>query len=88
MRAYTLRGIDDKLYRVVRERSRSAGKSMNRFMLEIIACGAGVIAEARQSGAVKREGADKLFGCLSGADREYYRKTLADQRKIDPEMWS
>ena len=83
MRAYTLRGIDDKLYRIIRQESRHAGKSMNRHMLDIIAGGTG----GGEKAPVPKKDIDRLFGCLSKADSNYYGQMLAEQRKIDREMW-
>ena len=84
MHAYTLRGIDDKLYRSVQQRSRSAGKSMNKYMLELIARDAGGMP---QDYARRQKEIDSLVGSMSAEDHKHYCKALREQRKIDPEMW-
>ena len=62
MHSYTLRGIDKKLYKTLRDQAEKEGVSLNRYMLRILhgAAGGGVSSSERRKANLSR-----WFGILS-----------------------
>ena len=81
MKAYTLRGIDDRLYKTMQTQARAAGKSLNRHLLDLVG------AAVRPSEPHRMKSLDKFFGLLSKDEMQAARQSLGRQRMIDPGMW-
>jgi hypothetical protein len=77
---YTLRNVPKELDRALRQRARRESKSLNEVALEAIAQGLGIA----ETPVVRRELSD-LAGSWQD-DPEFY-SALADQHRIDPELW-
>jgi hypothetical protein len=77
---YTLRNVPPALDRALRRRAKQLSKSLNEVALEALTLGAGVSHEVREQHDV-----DFLFG--SWVEDPEVDRALADQRKIDADLW-
>ena len=77
---HTIRNIPDYLDSTLREAAREQGKSLNQVMVEALARGAGV-AEHR----VRQRDLSDLIGTWQ--EDPAFEAAIADQRRIDEEMW-
>lgn len=77
---YTLRGIPKTLDLAVRERARREGKSLNEVAIAALAEGLG-LAGAREP----RRNLDDVAGTWK--KDAALEKALADQDRIDPDLW-
>lgn len=77
---YTIRNIPPKVDQVIRKRARQTGKSFNQTVVELLTL--------QTFGTIKPqpdENFDWLFGQLS-LD-EAFAEAIADQARIDEQMW-
>jgi len=81
MKAYTIRGIDDRLYKTLQAQAKNAGKSLNRHLLDLV--GAGV----RPPECARMKNLDKYCGIYTADEAKAAQKSLACQRTIEPGMW-
>lgn len=77
---YTLRNIPVELDRTLRRRARDEGKSLNAVALEALLAGSG-----GQIGGLPVRDLSDIAG--SWVDDPEVDAALADQRRIDPELW-
>jgi plasmid stability protein len=77
---YTLRNIPEAVDAALRRRARQEGKSLNDVALEALSESVGLGPRT-----VRRRDLRKLAGTWK-PDKEFL-KALADQDRIDPEMW-
>jgi hypothetical protein len=77
---YTIRGIPPEVDRALRERARAEGKSLNEAAIDALAEATG-----SRSRKKKRRHLRDLVGTWK-PDREL-KAALADQDKIDPDLW-
>ena len=77
---YTLRNVPPVLDRALRRRAKKLSRSLNDVALEALTIGAGAAQEARE-----QHDLDFLFG--SWTEDAEVDQALADQRKIDPDLW-
>ena len=77
---YTIRNIPKVLDQALRRRARQHNKTLNEVVIEAMASGLGV-----QQAPAKRRSVREIFaGRSKDGDLE---AALADQRRIDPELW-
>ena len=77
---YTIRNIPKVLDQALRRRARQHNKTLNEVVIEAMASGLGV-----QQAPAKRRSVREIFsGQSKDGDLE---AALADQRRIDPELW-
>ena len=76
---YTLRNIPKEVDRELRSRAKREGKSLNEVAIDALRAATG------SSDKVKYRDLSDLVG--SWVHDEETEKALADQRRIDPEMW-
>lgn len=84
MTAITLRNIPPKLQEVIQQRADKEGLSLNRTVLRMLEEAAG------QKTSISRElhyDLDHLAGTWSEEEAAAFDTTLAEQRRIDPELW-
>jgi hypothetical protein len=74
---YTIRGIPEEVDRVLRERAKGAGVSLNQLVLEELA--------KVTVGTTKKGDFSEFVGAMH-IDEEF-QAILDEQRKIDWEMW-
>jgi len=77
---YTIRNVPGPVDRALRRSANRQEKSLNEVALEALARGAGVEQEAKE-----HRDLDFLFG--SWVDDAAVDRALADQRKVDPDLW-
>jgi hypothetical protein len=77
---YTLRNVPPLLDEALRKRARDQGKSLNEVALEALQSGVGLTGEP-----VKRRDLGDISG--SWIDDPEIDEALADQRRIDPDLW-
>lgn len=77
---YTIRGVPPAVDQALRKLARSSGKSLNETALEALAEGAGVSGAPR-----KRRDLTDLLGKWK-PDQEFL-DAIADQRRIDEDLW-
>jgi len=77
---YTLRNVPKELDRALRQRARRESRSLNEVALEAIAQGLGIA----DTPVVRRK-----LGDLAGTwqDDPEFDAALADQHRIDPDLW-
>jgi plasmid stability protein len=84
MKAIPLRNLPTSLVRIIRQRAKKKGVSVNKVVISLLQDHLGE-AEARP---VRRYyDLDGLAGSWSKQEAEAFDKTLAQQRTIDPEIW-
>jgi hypothetical protein len=85
MTAITLRNIPPKLQEAIRRRAGADGLSLNKTVLRMLEEAAGQRATARPE---LHYDLDHLAGTWSEEEAEAFDEALAEQRRIDPELWS
>lgn len=83
MTAITLRNIPPKLQEVIRQRAGADGLSLNKAVLRMLEEAAG----QRTTGRELHHDLDHLAGTWSAQEAEAFEAALAEQRRIDPELW-
>lgn len=77
---YTIRGIPEGLDDALRERARAEGKSLNEVAVEALTDGLGL----GETAIVRRDLSDVVGTWKRDRGLE---KALADQHRIDPDLW-
>ncbi len=78
-RQYTVRNVPEEVDRALRKQAKANGKSLNDTALEALCRAAGVDAPQRYHDL------DFLIG--TWVEDPAFDQALADQRKIDPDLW-
>ena len=82
MTAITLRNIPRELREAVEQRAKSEGLSLNKTVIRMLEESVGT----RQSRNLHHD-LDHLAGTWSKEEAADFEATLADQRRIDAELW-
>ncbi len=84
MKTITVRNIDDRLGKALRERARDRGVSLNKAVLSLL----------RQSLGIEKQGLrerkcdlDHLAGTWNETDLREFNEATLDTREIDQELW-
>jgi predicted nucleotidyltransferase len=77
---YTLRKIPADLDKTLRQKARKDGRSLNEIAIEALTHGAGI-------GAAIMKNHDLDFAIGTWVEDAEFDKSMADQRRIDPELW-
>lgn len=85
MTAITIRGIDDSVSEKLKEAAKNEGKSVNKFIIELIDQSIGLSKKKRLM--KKHKDLDHLFGKWSDTEFEKIQGFIDAQRKIDQELW-
>jgi hypothetical protein len=83
-KAITVRGVPPEVERVIQRRSSASGESVNKTVLELIEEGAGLRRKRRKA---LHHDLDGLFGVWSRQEAAAFDRLLAEQRKIDEDLW-
>lgn len=87
MKQLTIRGLDDRLERCLREMAMEQRISLNRAALALMRRGAGL---SDRSESTDRVGStlDKFIGVWSDEDEAELLRAVEPLEQIDPELWS
>jgi len=83
MKALTLRHLKPELARVIERKAHEAGTSLSGAVLALLEQAAGLTKRPKDT----HHDLDHLAGSWSREQSSAFDKTLARQRKIDPELW-
>jgi len=83
MKSITVHGIDKKTEKLIKERAKSAGTSVNRIVKELLAKALGVDKKSRDH----REEFLDLFGVWTEADEKEFLEAARDLEIVHPEDW-
>lgn len=86
MKAITLRNLPAPLVRRLEEEATASGSSLNKTVIRLLLRATG-LGEA-SSGEVRHHDLDHLAGCWSTEEAAELDRALAEQRQIDPKLWS
>jgi len=83
MKSITIHGIDKEMEKLIRERAKSAGTSVNKIVKELLAKALGVDKKSRDH----REEFLDLFGVWTEADEKEFLEAARDFEIVHPEDW-
>ena len=84
MTAVTLRNIPPKLQEVIQRRADKDGLSLNKTIIRMLEEAAG---QRTATGRGIHHDLDHLAGTWSDEEAAAFEDALAEQRRIDPELW-
>ncbi|MBW8878736.1 MAG: hypothetical protein JF614_27575 [Acidobacteria bacterium] len=84
MTAITLRNIPPKLQEVIRKRAGKEGLSLNKTVIHMLEEAAG---ERTTTSRELHHDLDHLAGTWSDEEAAAFDAALAEQRRVDPELW-
>lgn len=79
-RQYTIRNVPDSVDRVLRQRARESGKPFNRVAVEALIAATG--------GEVAKRNLGGIAGSMSESEADALEREIAQQRRIDADLWS
>lgn len=85
MKAITLRNIPPETAEQVEQKARDWNLSLNRTVLRILETA--LQTGRRDKNQARHHELDDLAGVWSAEDARQFDEALADQRRIDPELW-
>ena len=84
MNAITLRNIPREIQEAIERRARDEGLSFNKTVLRMLEVGLGL---GRGRSRTLHHDLDHLAGTWSQGEADEFDAALAEQRRIDPELW-
>ena len=84
MATMTLRGIDERIAAVLKEKARKEGSSVNALMLRLLKESLGIDKKKR---GVVYDDLDHLAGTWSKKDAAEFERATSVFEKVDEEMW-
>jgi hypothetical protein len=84
MKAITVRNIPPHVARLIERKARQDKTSLNRAVVSLLEQGSSVRENGKRT--VHRD-LDFLFGSWTKEEADAFDADLAEQRKIDPELW-
>jgi hypothetical protein len=84
VRPITLRGMSRELEHVLRRTAAEMGGSLNRAAIALLERGAGL---ARPPGRALHHDLDHLAGTWNAEEADSFDAELAQQRRVDRELW-
>ena len=85
MKALTLRNLPPELAKRIEREAAESGLSLNRTVIRLLEKGAGM--ERGKQEATIYHDLDHLAGLWSEQEATEFDRALAEQRRIDPELW-
>ena len=85
MKAITLRNVPQPVQRLIERKAAKEGLSLNKAVIRLL--------EDATEGGVRRQSSrrfhdlDHLAGTWTDAEADAFNTALAEQRKVDPELW-
>jgi hypothetical protein len=84
MKSITIHGLDSQLDKLIREKAKKEGTSLNKVMKKLLAEALGV---SQQGSGDHRDDFLDLFGVWSDEEMDIFDRSVADLRKIDNGDW-
>ena len=84
MATMTIRGIDDEVAMLLKERAKNEGISINGLILKMVKESLGIKKKKRMKIYLD---IDHLAGTWSEKDLKEFQKNVEDMEKIDKEIW-
>lgn len=86
MTTLSIRGLDDKTAKTLRDHARRRGKSVNSQVVELIRKGLGLAGDAAMGRAVHTD-LDHLAGTWSEKDAKEFARCTEAFEAVDEELW-
>ena len=83
MKTITVHGIDKETEKLIRERAKSAGTSVNKVVKELLAKALGIDKEKHD----RRADFSEFFGVWTEADEKDFLEAVQDFEAVQPEDW-
>ncbi|MDN3514083.1 MAG: Arc family DNA-binding protein [Candidatus Brocadia sp.] len=84
MATMTIRGVDDEVAKLLKERAKSEGTSVNSLLLKMVKESLGI---EKKSRIKLYHDLDHLAGTWSEKDLKEFQKNVEALEKIDKEIW-
>lgn len=84
MGVMTLRGIDDNMAKVLKEKAKKEGTSVNAILIKILKKSLGMEKKRRN---ITYDDLDHLAGTWTKKDYAEFQKKIADFETVDKKMW-
>jgi len=81
----SLRNLPPELERIIRQKARRDGLSLNKSVIRLLEQASGTKPDNRK--AALHHDLDELAGCWSRQECRAFNESLRKQRSIDPELW-
>ncbi len=85
MKAITIRNLPPELARLIRQKAKSEGTSINKTVIKLLQ--QRVRTEGNVGARTRHHDLDALAGSWTKEEAAAFEKHLASQRQIDPELW-
>jgi predicted metalloprotease len=85
MKAITLRNVPPELAKLIEHEAAESGLSLNRTVIRLLEKGAGM-QRGKQAKSLHHD-LDHLAGSWTEQEAAEFDQALAEQRRIDPELW-
>jgi len=85
MGSLSIRGIDNTLAKLLKEKAETANKSVNQFVIEILKKQVGL--KKNRQYTVQHNDLDHLFGIWTESEFEQIQGKIDSERQIDAELW-
>jgi hypothetical protein len=85
MSQLTVRDVDETLGEALKKEAALRGVSVNRLVLQLLREGVGL---ASPRGPVRYTDLDHFIGKWTAEEADEFDRHLAEQRKIDPDLWN
>ena len=84
-KAITLRNLPPELERLVRQKAKANGTSINKAVIQVLkdSC----LSSPQKRGRVSHDDLDFLSGSWTRKETDQFDEYLTRQRRIDPELW-
>ncbi len=84
MGAMTLRGVDDRMAKALKEKAKKDGNSVNATLIKILRESLGMEKKKRN---IVYDDLDHLAGTWTNKDYREFSKKIADFEMVDKKMW-
>lgn len=85
MKSMSIRGANDQLISLLKDRATASNKSVNQLVLEILQKFVGL--DKKKIFTDEHHDLDHLFGRWSDSEYLLIQKKIDCERQIDPELW-
>ena len=85
MGSISIRNVDERVAKKLKQQAKKSKKSVNQLVLEILSRHVGLEKEQRFTRTF--DDLDMLFGRWSEADYKYIQGRINEERRIDEELW-